>query len=407
MVNKRITDSHIRFFLSLSIFLFTLLYVGIPSTSADDRIVTVGIYENAPKVFIDESGKPAGIFVDIIEYIAKNEGWRLQYVPGTWGEGLDRLEKRKIDLMPDVAYTTARGKKFSFNKVPFLASWFQVYAKKGSGINSILDLNGKRITVLERSVQQETFARLAAGFGLKTTIISLPDYRTIFEAVVKGKADAAITNRFYGPMHAKKLGLEDTAIIFSPSDLFFATSKGRNEKLLKAIDANLINLKVDAQSIYYQSLKRWTSEETKFRLPAWLQVLGLVLGVALILSISGSFVLKHQVSARTRELQKANRALRILSECNQALVRSSDEAELVDAVCRIMVDGGGYRLAWVGYAETDTAGTIRPVSQAGFGDTNSTTANTILDPHRNQPKPSKRGPKNRPTLFCPVYYGLS
>jgi PAS domain S-box-containing protein len=310
MVHNRNIACHGRFFINLFVVLLTLLYSGTLSARAGDRIVKVGVYENAPKIFVSESGQPSGIFIDIIEYIAKSEGWRLHYVRGTWGEGLDRLEKGEIDLMPDVAYTADRGKIFAFHKVPVLSSWFQVYARKGSGIQSILDLGGKRIAVLERSVQQEAFARLAAGFGLNTTLISLPDYKSIFEMVAKNEVDAAITNRFYGLMHAKKFGLEDTAVIFNPSDLFFAAPGGTHEELLNAIDAHLINLKKDTQSIYYQSLKRWISEEVRFKLPAWVEVVGLIAGVVLLMSLLGSVVLKHQVNVRTRELHKINRVLR-------------------------------------------------------------------------------------------------
>ncbi len=379
MINHRFANLAMRLLFSLFIISLFLLYVWIASARADERVVTVGIYQNAPKVFTAESGAPAGIFVDIIEHIAKTEGWRLRYVPGTWSEGLDRLVKAEIDLMPDMAYTSDRAKIFAFQKVPVLSSWFQVYAKESSDIKSILDLGGKRIAVLDRSVQQEAFSRLATGFGLTTTIISLPDYQDIFEAVAKGEADAAITNRFYGPMHAKKLGLEDTAVIFSPSDLFFAAPKGRDEKVLNAIDANLTSMKADPQSIYYQSLKRWTSEEARFKLPLWLQVLGLVLGVVLLLSLAGSLVLKHQVNTRTQELQVVNRALRMLSECNQALVRSSEEAGLIDAVCRIVVTSGGYRLAWVDLVQAGAPETIHPVSQAGIGDKKLTSLKTVQD----------------------------
>ena len=105
--------------------------LGVPFAQADNRVVRVGVYENAPKVFTSESGKPSGIFIDIIEHIAKSEGWNLQYVSGTWVEGLDRLAKGEIDLMPDVAYTAEREKIYSFHKVPVLSSWYQVYAPKG------------------------------------------------------------------------------------------------------------------------------------------------------------------------------------------------------------------------------------------------------------------------------------
>jgi signal transduction histidine kinase len=275
----------------------------------DNRTVIVGIYENAPKVFTSESGKPAGIFIDIIEYIAKMEDWKLQYIPGTWVEGLNRLTNGQIDLMPDVALTTDRQRIYNFHKVPVLSSWFQVYAPKGSKIESILDLDEKRILVLERSVQQEAFVRLGKGFGLNSTLISVPDYNTMFEMVANGEADAAITNRFYGMMHAKKLGLEDTAVIFEPSDLFFAAPKNASGIFLNAIDKHLSNLKKDPHSVYYTSLKKWTSEDIQFELPAWVPVLGLISGVVLFTTLLGSIILKHQVNMRTRELKQINQEM--------------------------------------------------------------------------------------------------
>ena len=294
-------------FITLLAAQLVFLCFNIFSLMAADRIVKVGVYENAPKVFTDESGKPSGIFIDIIENIAKNEGWHLTYIRGTWGEGLDRLIKGKIDLMPDVAYTADRGRLYDFHKIPVLSSWYQVYAPKGSNIRSILDLKGKRILVLERSVQETAFARLSRGFGLNSIIISLPDYDTMFEMIARGEADAAITNRFYGLMHAKKSGLEDTAVIFEPSDLFFAAAKGKSKLLLDAIDIRLENLKNNPQSIFYKSLKKWTSEEVKFKFSIWLKIAALVTGIILLVALLGNILLKRQVNIRTHEFHEALR----------------------------------------------------------------------------------------------------
>jgi PAS domain S-box-containing protein len=68
------------------------------------------------------------------------------------------------------------------------------------------------------------------------------------------------------------------------------------------------------------------------------------------------------------ELHRLNRALRTISECNQALVRAQEEPKLLQEVCRILVEDGGYRLAWVGYAEQDEAKSVRPVASFGFQD---------------------------------------
>lgn len=296
----------LRFFFMISL----LFVVFIGQTAVADVVknptVKVGIYENEPKVFTSKTGKPAGIFIDIIEHIAKSEGWNIQYVPGTWAEGLERLAKGEIDLMPDVAFTADRGGIYSFHKEPVLSSWSQIYAKKGNGIHSILDLDGKRIAILQGSVQQEAFAQLSEGFGLKITLIPAPDYKSAFAMVAKNEVDAAISNSFFGMLHTKEYGLEDSAVVFSPSKLLFAAPKNSLQHLLDTIDRYLTEMKQNSESVYYVSLKRWTSEEVKFKLPLWLQILGFGGVGFLIISLVGSVILKHQVNVRTRELRQEN-----------------------------------------------------------------------------------------------------
>ena len=65
-------------------------------------------------------------------------------------------------------------------------------------------------------------------------------------------------------------------------------------------------------------------------------------------------------------LARLNRTLQTLYQCNQALVHASDEYELLQTVCRILVEVGRVRMAWVGYRELDREKSIRPVAQAGY-----------------------------------------
>jgi PAS domain S-box-containing protein len=66
------------------------------------------------------------------------------------------------------------------------------------------------------------------------------------------------------------------------------------------------------------------------------------------------------------ELIKAKRVIQALSECNHAVIHIEDELELLRAICRIVVDVGGYKMAWVGYAEEDRDQTVTPVAQYGY-----------------------------------------
>ena len=69
--------------------------------------------------------------------------------------------------------------------------------------------------------------------------------------------------------------------------------------------------------------------------------------------------------AAQASLARLNRVLRTLSASNAVLVRAGSEAQLLDASCRVVVEEGAYRCAWVGYREDDEAGTVRPVASAG------------------------------------------
>ena len=80
-------------------------------------------------------------------------------------------------------------------------------------------------------------------------------------------------------------------------------------------------------------------------------------------------VVLHDITERKQAeatLRRSNRALLMVSKCDSELVRAKDETALLQGVCRIAIEDGGYRLAWVGYREEDEAKSVRPVASFGF-----------------------------------------
>lgn len=65
--------------------------------------------------------------------------------------------------------------------------------------------------------------------------------------------------------------------------------------------------------------------------------------------------------------QRLNRALRLLSDCNTVVVHAEREQRLLEQICELVIDKGGYQMAWVGYAEDDTRHSVRTVARAGSG----------------------------------------
>ncbi|OGQ96047.1 MAG: hypothetical protein A2521_14210 [Deltaproteobacteria bacterium RIFOXYD12_FULL_57_12] len=65
-------------------------------------------------------------------------------------------------------------------------------------------------------------------------------------------------------------------------------------------------------------------------------------------------------------VNKINLELTMLSDCIHAVVRASDETDLIKEICRIIVEVGQYSMAWVGFAEQDEAKNINTVAAVGI-----------------------------------------
>jgi len=71
------------FFILAFIFLTAFVPLSSAEDAGEERTILVGTYENSPKIYTDEQGKTAGLFPDILDYIAELEGWEIRYVHGT------------------------------------------------------------------------------------------------------------------------------------------------------------------------------------------------------------------------------------------------------------------------------------------------------------------------------------
>ena len=83
--------------------------------------------------------------------------------------------------------------------------------------------------------------------------------------------------------------------------------------------------------------------------------------------ISTMWILSLVISRRKQAeevLRQSDRALVTISECNQILVRATSESALLHEVCRVIVEKGGYRMAWVGFPGNDEQKSVRVAARA-------------------------------------------
>ena len=281
---------------------------SVPAHSGQ-REVRVGVYSNEPKIFLDKNGHVAGILGDLLTEIAKREDWTLKPVQCDWQACLDALKAGQIDLLPDLAYSEQRAKEFDFHKIPVLYSWSTIYRREGTPVNTTLELKGKRVAVLDGSIQEGYLRELLAGFGVRAQLIPVKSLEEGFEKVAAKEADAAVANRFFGDLNASRYKLASSPIMFQPTQLFFGTSRGKNSDLLNTIDRHLQDWFAHQDSPYFKTMEKWTGQPAATVVPPWLiKSLG-ALAVLLLAALLISAYLRRQVIEKTRHLQEGKEAL--------------------------------------------------------------------------------------------------
>ncbi len=254
-------------FLTFILIVFLIIFPVNAQENAQE--VKVGVYQDEPLVF-EENGVVKGFYIDILREIAKREGWELRYVQDSFPSLLEKLKRGEVDLVVAIAYSEERDKIYDFNKETVISNWGQIFSGSNEKIDSIFDLNGKRIAVVPGDIYYLEFKKIAEKFGINCDYLEVDgDYMDVMENVEMGLADAGIVSRFYGYAKANNFNVRETAIIFAPIELKFAAPEGKSSEILSAIDRNLVVMKEDKNSVYYKAMGKWFGFRTSPPLPTW------------------------------------------------------------------------------------------------------------------------------------------
>jgi len=283
---------------------------GITCTNISAKtLVKVGVYQNKPLTFIEENGEVKGFYIDILEHIADEEDWQIEYVPDTWAACLDKLKKSETDLLGVIAYSVERNKFLDYTYESVLTEWGQIYTNKNVRIESILDLRDKKIAVLQADMHYLNLNNLMSQFGINCRYVEAFEYEDVLMLTERGICDAGLVSHFYGMQNERKYSINKSAVILSPQKLYWASAKEKNPKLLHVLDNQLRQLKKDEQSVYYQSLNRWFGVNAKSEIGKWVKWFSIGAAALLALFFGVNVVLRSKIKARTRELSAQTEAL--------------------------------------------------------------------------------------------------
>lgn len=259
----------------------------------------VGIYQNSPKVYVDEDGAPGGIFVDVLNEIAKRNDWDIIYIQKEWKDLIQMIENDEIDILVDVAYSKNREEIMNFSNIELLRSWLQLYTLKSKNIEHISELKDKKIGILEGSAQEHFFK----GKELFEKI-TFPSYSSSVKALNEKKVDGIIVDRFFYFSDHKNINIVERPLLFKPEGLHFAFSKSLDNSISCKLDKTVADLKNDSGSVFYRSLKRHLQVVRNQKVPTAYYWILLTLLAAFAVFVVFTILLKIQVNRKTLQIQR-------------------------------------------------------------------------------------------------------
>lgn len=210
-------------------------------------VLKIGSASFAPYFYMGEDGEYTGVDKEIAEEACRRIGYRPEFVTFTWGEQEELLEEKKIDCVWSCFSMLGREEEYSWSE-PYLRIRDMVVVPAESGIQTLQDLEGKRIAVRVGTKVQDYFLKDATKDTPKpeliSTFISMQD---VFAAFGKGYVDAVA-----GPEAGLKNFTKNNESLYRylSEPLFLAKigvafEKGQNEKLVELLNEKLDEMKQD------------------------------------------------------------------------------------------------------------------------------------------------------------------
>lgn len=154
-------------------------------------VIRVGVKNDAPYLgFTDDKGQLDGFEIDLAKDIAKRLGVKIEFEPVKASNRVQLLQQKRIDLIiATVSHYRNRDKVVDFT-IPYLYTPQTLLVKKGSGIKTVADLEGKRVGLDAGSGSVKKLPLVQP----KVTIQTYQNWPEAFFALQRGLVDAVATD---------------------------------------------------------------------------------------------------------------------------------------------------------------------------------------------------------------------
>ena len=239
--------------------IFTLLPVPAAAKETKQKVVRVGWYEDSYHIS-GKNGKRSGYGYEYEQAVAAYTGWKYEYVKGDWSDLVEKLENGEIDMMAALSYTDERAQTMLFSDLPMGQEKYYLYADlthTNISPSDLSTLNGKRIVVMEKSVQGTEFAEWEAKNNIKTNHVSMYSFEEAKEAAKKGEIDGVISTETPAWVEA---GMSAVASI-GGSDIYYGINKKRPD-IKEELDSAMRKMESDKPFYADELYQRYLSAQS-------------------------------------------------------------------------------------------------------------------------------------------------
>ncbi len=339
-ISSKFIDLRLRWAVFFFALLILILLLGLQpfvvkaAEKGPKGTIRVGVFPFTPFNYLDEKGVAQGLNPDLLREIVRNEDWEIEFVGGSWAEGLDRLQRQEIDLMLSVAYSPERGEIMDYTYESVAELWGQVFVRPEGKSKNISDLAGQRVGIMRKDISGSNFIKTIEQFDVLCEIVEFPSHGEVFAAVQKGVVDAGVAPQHFGLRHTDEYGLVASTIMFSPFSIYFASKIGTQHELLSHIDAHLSRWKRDKKSFYYQRLNQWmaASPEVPWGVRPELLYAFLITGILTLFFACLTYIFRKMVAQKSRELMTIENSYReIFNSTSEAIIiHEADSGIILD-----------------------------------------------------------------------------
>lgn len=230
-----------------------------PAEKASYRIVTDTTF--APFEFTDENGEFVGIDVDLLDAIAKDQGFEYQLDSIGFDAALTAVNSGQADgFIAGASITAERQETYDFSD-KYYDSTVCAAVKADNPAASLDDIKGSNVAVKTGTMSAKWAETIAEEYGLKLTYYD--DSAMMYDAVNSGSAVACFEDfpvMAYGVSqnNGMKLLVEEDGPDFA-TPYGFGVKKGENAELLKMFNDGLKN--IQANGTYDEILAKYTAAE--------------------------------------------------------------------------------------------------------------------------------------------------